>query len=452
MGQEPVFTVAVDQNPYLTAGATAVEAIAGVKATGAEPGPAGPAAQAAEVVIIDISGSMCGEKLVAAKKAARAALDALRDGTHFALVAGDDRAELVYPRGNGTRMVQVTDKTRAAAKEALRAVNCRGGTDFDPWLLLADRLLATRPDAIRHAVLLTDGHGLLRTALDTCKGHFTCDARGIGGDWSYHQLAKIADALLGTWGIIREPKDMEADFRQMIERAMSKSMAEVFLRVRPSRGARIRRVQQVAPAIVELTDKAIPAPDGRSFDYPLGPWGTEARDYQIGIEVDQTTMAMETNNPTPARAALVSVVTHGSAGTADGEANTLAQASVKVGWTDDLGLSTRIDPVLARYTGQLELSQHVEAGLSALAARDYAAAENHLGAARRQARQFDREETLILLNRIVEVVDEREGTVRIRRNVNNKDVIEAAWSATQTVQVKANEQRKETPAAPERES
>jgi von Willebrand factor type A domain/von Willebrand factor type A C-terminal domain len=451
MGQEPVFTVAVDQNPYLTAGATAVEAIAGVKATGAQPGPAGPAAQAAEVIIIDISGSMCGQKLVAAKNAARAALDALREGTHFALIAGDDRAELVYPSGSH-RMVRIDDKTRAAAKEALRGVNCRGGTDFDPWLLLADRVLATRPDAIRHAVMLTDGHGLLRTALDTCKGHFTCDARGIGGDWSYQQLAKIADALLGTWGIIREPEDMEADFREMIERAMSKSMAEVFLRVRPSRGARVRRIQQVAPAIVELTDKAVAVGDGRSFDYPLGPWGTEARDYQIGIEVDQTAMAMETNNPTPARAALVSVVTHGSADAAGDGANTLAQASVKVGWTDDLGLSTRIDPVLARYTGQLELSQHVEAGLSALAKRDYTAAENHLGAARRQARKFDREETLILLNRIVEVVDEREGTVRIRRNLNNKDVIEAAWSATQTVQVKSNEQRKETPGAPERES
>ena len=437
MDQEPEFTVTVDQNPHLRAGATSVEAIVGVKATAAQQGPAGPAAQAAEVIIIDISGSMYGEKLVAAKNAARAALDALRDGTYFALIVGDTQAELVYPR-ESRGMVQITGKTRAAAKEALRGVKSRGGTNFDPWLLLADQLLATRPDAIRHAIMLTDGHGSLGSALDTCGGHFTCDARGIGGDWSYHQLAKVADALLGTWGIIREPKDMEADFREMIERAMSKAMAEVFLRVRPSRGARVRSIQQVAPAIVELADKAVEVGDGRSLDYPLGPWGTEARDYQIGIEVDQRTMGMETNNPTPARAALVSVVTHGPAGAADGGANTLAQASVKVGWTDDLGLSTRIDPVLARYTGQLELSQHVEAGLTALAGRDYAAAESHLGAARRQARRLDREETLLLLNRIVEVVDEREGTVRIRKNVNNKDVIEAAWSATQTVQVKGN--------------
>ena len=64
MGQEPVFTVAVDQNPYLTAGATSVEAIVGVKATAAQQGPAGPAAQAAEVIIIDVSGSIDRKSVV----------------------------------------------------------------------------------------------------------------------------------------------------------------------------------------------------------------------------------------------------------------------------------------------------------------------------------------------------------------------------------------------------
>lgn len=442
MGQEPDFTVTVDQNPFLTTGGTCVEAIVGVRASGAQPGPAGPAAQAAEVIIIDISGSMSGEKLVAAKNAARAALDALRDGTYFALIAGDDRAEVVYPR-ESAGMVQITDSTRARAKAALRGVDSRGGTIFDPWLLLADKLLGTRPEAIRHAIMLTDGHGSLGNALDACKGHFTCDARGIGGDWSYQQLAKIADALLGSWGIIREPKDMEADFREMIARAMSKAMAEVFLRVRPARGARVRRIQQVAPEIVELTGKAVAADDGRSVDYPLGPWGSEARDYQISVDVDQKAMAMETNNPNPARAALLSVVAPGPGGTTgSGQANILAQASVRIGWTDDLGLSTRIDPVVARYTGQVELSQHVEAGLSALEKHDYAAAERHLGTARRQSRQLNRDDTLVLLNRIVEVVDERTGTVRIRKAVDNKDVIEAVRSATRTVRTKKD--REET--------
>ena len=450
MDREPVFTVTVDQNPHLRAGATSVEAIVGVTATGAEPGPA-PTARAAEVIIIDTSGSMTGQKLVAAKNAARAALDALRDGTHFALITGDSNAELIYPRLSRGRMARLTDRTRAEAKSTLRAVKASGGTAFDPWLLLADKLLATRPNDIRHAVMLTDGHGSLHTALDTCRGHFTCDARGIGGDWSYHRLARIADALLGTWDIIREPEDMEADFRGMIDRAMSKEVAEVFLRVRPSRGARVRYLQQVAPSIVELTDKAVPAGDGRSLDYPLGPWGTEARDYQIGVEAEQETMGMETNNPRPARAALVSVVTHAPAGGSDVEASTLAQASVMVGWTDDLGLSTRINPVLARYTGQVELSEEVEAGLSALARNDFATAETHLGTARRQARQFNRADTVELLDRIVEN-DESTGTVRIRRNLDNRDVIQIARNSTQTVRVRPNEHREETPATAEPES
>lgn len=432
---EPDFTVTVDQNPYLTEGATRVDAIIGIEASGAPPRQRGGPVQAAEVVIIDRSGSMYGEKLVAAKNAARAALDALRDGTYFAVIVGDGEAQLAYPPQR--KLVRIDAGTREQAKEALRGVTAGGGTDFEPWLLLADQLLSDHPGAIRHAILLTDGHGSIGRALQVCAGHFTCDARGIGGDWNRHTLAEIASALLGTWDIIREPKDMVADFRSMVADAMSKTVSDAYLRVRTAKGVTLRLVRQVAPTIEDLTGKAVPAEDGRSVDFPLGAWGDESRDYQIAVHADQASIGgaegMATNSPETARAALVSVVVRESPG---GPARTLAQASVRVGWTDDLRQLTRVNPRLDIYTGQVALSESVEAGLTALEKGDHATATTHLAAAVRRARESGRDDTLILLNRIVEVVDEREGTVRIRRGIDNRDIIGASARATRTVRVK----------------
>lgn len=436
----PEFTVTVDQNPYLAVGTDLVHAVIEIEAGGtqARPADAAPPA-AAETIIIDISGSMSGEKLVAAKNAARVALDALRDGTYFAVIVGDHEAQVAYP--GSRRLVQITPETRAEAKEALRAVTARGGTSFAPWLLLADELLAQHQDAIRHAILLTDGHGVIGNALEVCKGHFTCDARGIGGDWNRRELAKIASALLGTWDVIREPKDMEADFRSMIAGSMSKALADVYLRVHLTRGATLRYLRQVHPAVEDLTDKAAAADDGRGTDFPLGAWGSELREYEIGVSVDQGTMGMESNNPVPARAAMVSVVTRQptGAGAAGSQADTLAKASVRVGWTDDLRQSTWIPPRVAAYTGQVELSQSMEAGLSALESRDDATAVLHLADARRRADKLGRADVLTLLDRIVEVVDEGDGTVRIRPGVKNVDIIDASATATRTVTVKKDE-------------
>jgi hypothetical protein len=433
--EEPEFTVTVDQNPFLARDATRVEAIIGVEAAG---GPAvrdaGPPSAAAEVIIIDVSSSMAGEKLVAAKHAAKTALDALREGTLFALIAGNHLAENVYPRSGG--LARLTPATRAEAKEAVGELMISGGTDFTPWLLLADRLLAGRPEAIRHAILLTDGQGpLAETALESCKGHFTCDARGVGGGWDRHKLAWIASTLLGTWDLIREPQDMAADFQSMIAASMSKRVAEVHLRVRPANGVTLRRFQQVAPTIEDLTARGLPAADGRSLDFPLGAWGEESRDYQIGLDADRDAMGMEVGNPTPARAALISIVMRdpATAGGARDKAGDPARASVRVGWTDDLALSTRIDPRVADYTGQVELSHSVEAGLTALESGDHATASVHFADALRRARSAGRTDTVAQLDRIVEVDDERAGTVRIRKGIDNRDIIGVGKQGTITV-------------------
>ena len=76
------FEVETHYNNFLPAGADEVNAIVTVTASGTEAGRGdGTTPDAAEIVLLDVSGSMSVQgKLQAAKKATMAALDTLRPG------------------------------------------------------------------------------------------------------------------------------------------------------------------------------------------------------------------------------------------------------------------------------------------------------------------------------------------------------------------------------------
>ena len=105
------FALRVDQNQYLRLGGSTVRAMIQITAVPAERPAAGESPAAAEVIIIDKSNSMRGVKLTEARRAAAAAVNVLRDGAEFAIVAGQDTAELVYPTTG--RMAQASAATRA---------------------------------------------------------------------------------------------------------------------------------------------------------------------------------------------------------------------------------------------------------------------------------------------------------------------------------------------------
>src|SRR6202008_4833615 len=92
-------------NEYLSAGATEVNAIITVTASGAAAPAAAPApaGSAAEGIIVGTSGptQLPRTKLSSAKQAPAAAVDTLGDGVAFAVVAGTDEARLIYPYSHG---------------------------------------------------------------------------------------------------------------------------------------------------------------------------------------------------------------------------------------------------------------------------------------------------------------------------------------------------------------
>ncbi|RJL34599.1 vWA domain-containing protein [Bailinhaonella thermotolerans] len=425
MSDLPEFQVHVDQNRYLPEGGQEVHAIVTVESAGV----AGAAPRAAEVIIIDTSGSMAmpDVKIVEARRAAMAAVDTLRDGVDFAVVAGSHEARMVFPPQPG--MVAASERSREDAKALIRRLTPDGGTAIGSWLWLANHLFERNGAALRHAILLTDGKNQhespqqLDTILGVCAGRFVCDCRGVGTDWEVAELRKIATALLGGVDIVADPAGLEADFREMTEAAMGKAVADVMLRVWIPQGARLRFVKQVAPTVVDLTGKRVDS-GPQSGDYPTGSWGRESRDYHICVEVPPGEIGREM------RAAWVKLVVPGAEERVLGTGNVLAE------WTADEAKSTQLNQRVAHYTGQAELASAIQEGLRARRDGDEATATARLGRAVALAHESGNEATARLLRKVVDVMDPATGTVRLRKDVDKADEMSLDTRSTKTVRTR----------------
>lgn len=429
MTVQPDFRVDISQNEYLPEGAGEVNAIVTVTAAGGTV-PAGVVAgEVAEVIIVDCSGSMeyPPTKIAAAKQATAAAIDTLREGVLFAVVAGTGEATMVYPAE--PRLVRLTEATRAEAKAAAARLHAHGGTAIGKWLTLANRLFAACPDAIKHAILLTDGKNQHETpeqldaVLAVCSGYFTCDCRGVGTDWEVSELRRVASTLLGTVDIVADPADLAADFTAMTGQAMNKAVADVALRVWTPRGATVKFVKQVAPNVGDLTARRTDS-GPQAGDYPTGSWGEESRDYHVCVAVTPGGVGAEM------LAARVSTVRRTAAGD-----EVLSQGLVRAVWTDDTALSTRINPEVAHYTGQAELADAIQEGLEARKAGDLDTATARLGRAVALATESGNEDTAKLLRKVVDVVDPVTGTVRLKPKVADADEMTLDTRSTKTVRV-----------------
>ncbi|RSM55633.1 hypothetical protein DMB66_35570 [Actinoplanes sp. ATCC 53533] len=415
------YTAEAFQNEFLALGATEVNAIVTVSSSGAEGGVR--TAGATEIIIVDCSGSMQAEgRMVAARQAAKAAVNCIDDGVRFAIIAGVSTAQQLFPAPG--QLAVATAETRAQAVGAIDKLQANGGTAMGAWLKLAGQLFAQRPGDITHAILLTDGEngeykGYLDGVLREIGGTFTCDCRGVGTNWTVSELRKIATAMLGTVDIVARPQDLAAAFEQMMTAAMGKTSADVQLKVWTPVNATVRFVKQVEPQVADLTGKRIE--DGpRAGRYPLGAWGSESRDYHVCVDVTAGAAGDEM------LAGRVSVV--------EGD-TVLAQTLVRAVWTEDSALSTRINRQVAHYTGQAELADAIQAGIEARKAGDDRTATLKFGRAAQLAHESGNKATEELLATVVDIEDAATGTVRLRRKVEAADEMALDTRSTKTVRV-----------------
>ena len=241
---------------------------------------------------------MSGREDAAVREATAAAIDPLRDGVRFAVIAGSHVADDGLP-GDGRSPVPMDarpgprPRPRSAGSAPTAAPRSAPGCAWRPGCFAAVPGVTAR-----HGILLTDGRNehetpeSLDAALDGCAGQFQCDCRGVGTDWEVEEVRRIATALLGTADLVAADADGRRLHADDAPRPWARGSPTSPCACGPRRGRRSCSCKQVSPTVEDLT-----APrHGRepaTGDYPTGSWGDESRDYHVGVRVPARAVGQE---------------------------------------------------------------------------------------------------------------------------------------------------------------
>ena len=409
-----MFHLEVFQNPYVSsdtskAGLTRVDAVLTVSAAIDAVESSG---DAVEGILLDVSGSMEGECINAARHAARKAIHLLDSSAWFFVIAFSSQSRCIV------ETMQATNANKAKADFAIQQLEADGGTVFSKALDMAREQFASRPGCRGHVLFLTDGKNNiednedLREELEICKDLFQADCRGVGTNWEPFQLRTIAEKLLGTAQIIPEPSQMDADFREAIQRAQGKTVGNVRLRLSMPRSGRVQFVtlKQMTPAILNLTGRQT-FPDAYTCDFVTGAWAKgDSHDFHVEFDVPTGTVGDEMLVCRPS-------VVFGPADT------TVKGPPIIAHWTADADArSATINPQVAHYTSQVRLSADIREGLAARARGDIDAATELLTRAAKIAAATGNTQVTEKLRDVVDQNDD--GTVKLKPSVDKAKLMD----------------------------
>ena len=263
----------------------------------------------------------------------------------------------------------------------------------------------------------------MTSSIHAVTGKFQCDCRGVGVDWQVAEVRRIAQALLGTVDIIPSADKMAEVFDALMQQSMSRGVADAELRVWAPQGSQVMFVRQVSPNVEDLTQRRVEV-NPLTGGYPTGSWADESRDYHVSVRLSAKGIGQEQ------LAARVQLAVGGAV---------QAQGLVKAKWSSDEGLTTRINPEVAHYTGQTELAEAIQEGLAAKAAGDDAGATTKLGRAVQLAAQTGNEEVTTRLRKVVDIDNVETGTVRLKRSIDKADEMALDTASTKTTRVRNHE-------------
>jgi Ca-activated chloride channel family protein len=165
-------------------------------------------------LVIDRSGSMSGEKLELAKRAAVVAAQALSSKDEIGVVTFDTSAAWAVP------MRSAADD--AAIRALVAAIDEGGGTFMDPGLRMAHAGLKTSKASIKHCIALTDGRtdggDPARLALLMAQDRITVSSVAVGGDADVEMLRRVARAGGGKLYTVNDAKDLPRIFVKEAQR------------------------------------------------------------------------------------------------------------------------------------------------------------------------------------------------------------------------------------------
>jgi len=188
-------------------------------------------------IVLDVSGSMTGQAIEDAKKAASAAVDKLEPHDDFSMVTFSDTASVIVPDGPiGPRRAQVLAR--------IHDVQAGGGTNIWAGLDLGyaeARAPGAGDEAVRLVMLLSDGHAnggdtspehLANRAAQAFQDGIQTSAFGLGPDYDAALMSGIADRGAGGYYYVADSSQIEPDLAREIDARLRPVATAVELRVR----------------------------------------------------------------------------------------------------------------------------------------------------------------------------------------------------------------------------
>lgn len=203
-------------------------------------------------VVLDRSGSMVGEKLLAVKQATLDLLKELRPQDRLTLIAYDDEVEVL------TERIAADVAGLEVARKAVLGVMDRGGTALGPALFRGFEIFdpkTRKEDELRHLMLLSDGQAnvgekdplvLGQRARESFGHGVSVSTLGVGLDYNEELMTRLADQGGGRYHFIQGteaiPRVLSDEFAGLV--ATVASGIEVTMHMAP--GVQVRQVHGYA--------------------------------------------------------------------------------------------------------------------------------------------------------------------------------------------------------------
>jgi Ca-activated chloride channel family protein len=264
--------------------------------------PAGSTRPVAMALVLDVSGSMSGEKLAQAKQSVLEVVDRMRDDDRISLVTYSDSARVVQP------LARVGD-VRAQMHVTVPTIAVEGGTNIPSGLSMGAQTLVEAPSTlVRRVVLMSDGRDGSNRDLETIAQEVRTRADqgvmlsslGVGADYDERYMARLADAGRGNYEFMRDGTQMRAFLARELQQATRTTVERAVAEVTLPAGWRLTRAYgceaTVSGQTVRLPVGALFAGDERRLVLALAVVATEAeaaasRDAAVFGEAESTVIA-----------------------------------------------------------------------------------------------------------------------------------------------------------------
>ncbi len=256
-------------------------------------------------IVIDQSGSMGGDKIENARRAAIQAIDLLQDSDIVSIITYDDRAQVLVPATKASDRSMIRDKIRqirAQGSTALHAGVMQGAVELRKFL---------NNKQVNRMILLSDGQANIGPSSPAELGDLgkslinegiSVTTLGLGSGYNEDLMTRLASASSGNHAFIENPEYLTSVFQNEFQDVQSVIVQQISVVANFAEGIRPVKVlgypAEISGQKVTLKLGQLYAKQERYFvvecEIPLGE--AESSRKVVDVSADYKNMLTETND------------------------------------------------------------------------------------------------------------------------------------------------------------